>query len=168
MTSTWLLLAAQAAAVGVIATVAVDVWAWLLRRLFGMASLDYAMVGRWLGHMPAGRFAHPGIGRATPVSGERALGWFAHYAIGVGFGVCLVALTGPSWLQTPTILPALAFGIATVAVPFFVMQPAFGAGVAASKTPAPAQARLRSLMTHGVFGVGLYLGAQLVSIAAGN
>jgi hypothetical protein len=50
-------------------------------------------------------------------------------------------------------------------VPFFVMQPAFGAGVAASKTPRPAQARLRSLMTHGVFGVGLYAGAWLVSLA---
>ncbi|VVD68990.1 membrane protein [Pandoraea pneumonica] len=165
---TLLLVAVQTATVGVIATVTIDLWAWLLSRLFGMASLDYAMVGRWLGNMPRGRFAHPSIAHATPVAGERALGWFAHYAIGVAFAAGLVTLTGPGWLHTPTILPALAFGIVTVVVPFFVMQPAFGAGIAASNTPTPTRMRLRSLMTHGVFGIGLYLGARLVATMAGN
>lgn len=166
MTLLWV--AVQTAVIGVIATVTIDLWAQLLGRLFGMTSLDYAMVGRWLGHMPSGRFAHPGIARAAPVSGERALGWFAHYAIGVAFAAGLVALTGPDWLRAPTLFPALGFGIVTVAVPFFVMQPAFGAGVAASKTPKPVQMRLRSLMTHGVFGIGLYVGACLVATMAGN
>jgi hypothetical protein len=36
-------------------------------------------------------------------------------------------------------------------------------GVASSRTPRPAQARLKSLMTHSVFGVGLYLSALCVS-----
>jgi hypothetical protein len=49
-------------------------------------------------------------------------------------------------------------------VPFFTMQPSFGLGIAASKTPHPNQARLKSLMTHTVFGVGLYLSAALLSI----
>jgi hypothetical protein len=43
------------------------------------------------------------------------------------------------------------------------MQPAFGLGVAASKTPNPNKARLKSLMTHTVFGVGLYVWAYLLS-----
>lgn len=34
---------------------------------------------------------------------------------------------------------------------------AIGLGVAASRTPRPAQARLKSLATHSVFGVGLYV-----------
>jgi hypothetical protein len=37
------------------------------------------------------------------------------------------------------------------------MQPAFGLGVAASKAASPTQARLKSLATHSVFGIGLYL-----------
>jgi Protein of unknown function (DUF2938) len=37
------------------------------------------------------------------------------------------------------------------------MQPSLGLGVAASRTPNPTQARLKSLMTHSVFGVGLYV-----------
>jgi Protein of unknown function (DUF2938) len=76
-----------------------------------------------------------------------------------------VAFVSESWLEKPTFLPALAFGIGSVVVPFFVMQPAFGLGIAASRTPNPAQARLRSLMAHGVFGVGLYLSAIALSYA---
>ena len=159
-----LLLAAQVLATGVCATVVMDLWAVLLRRVFGVASLDYAMVGRWLGHMPSGRFAHAGIAHAAPVAGERTLGWIAHYAIGVGFASCLVALAGPGWLRSPTLAPALTVGIGTIVVPFLVMQPAFGAGIAASKTPSPGRARLRSLMTHTVFGLGLYSGGWLVNI----
>ncbi|QDX21972.1 DUF2938 domain-containing protein [Pandoraea pnomenusa] len=150
-------------AMGICATLAIDLWAWLLRHLLGCESLDYGMVGRWLGHMRAGRFAHAAIGRAAPVPGEKAMGWVAHYAIGVIFAAGLVALCGADWLRAPTWPPALAFGVATVALPFFVMQPAFGAGLAASKTSRPAQARLRSLATHGIFGIGLYAGAWLAS-----
>jgi hypothetical protein len=40
----------------------------------------------------------------------------------------------------------------------------FKHGIAASKTPHPARARLRSLMTHTVYGVGLYLSALAASV----
>jgi hypothetical protein len=50
-------------------------------------------------------------------------------------------------------------------MPWLVMQPSFGLGIAASKAPNPTQARLKSLMTHTVFGVGLYLCALGVSYA---
>ena len=42
-------------------------------------------------------------------------------------------------------------------MPWLVMQPSFGLGIAASKTPKPGQARLKSLMTHTVFALGLYV-----------
>jgi hypothetical protein len=48
-------------------------------------------------------------------------------------------------------------------MPFFTLQPSFGLGVAASKTPSPNKARLKSLMTHTVFGVGMYAWASLLS-----
>jgi hypothetical protein len=59
------------------------------------------------------------------------------------------------------LLPALAVGVATVVVPLFVMQPAMGAGFAASRTPTPLKNCLRSLATHAVFGVGMYLAGAL-------
>jgi Protein of unknown function (DUF2938) len=46
-------------------------------------------------------------------------------------------------------------------VPFFIMQPGLGAGIAASRTPKPNASRLRSVVSHFVFGVGLYASAVL-------
>ena len=62
-----------------------------------------------------------------------------------------------AWAARPTLPPALIVGIATVAAPFLILQPGMGAGIAASRTPKPGVARLRSLMAHASFGVGLYL-----------
>jgi hypothetical protein len=45
----------------------------------------------------------------------------------------------------------------------FIMQPALGLGVASSKAARPAQARAKSVATHLVFGLGLYLGALALS-----
>lgn len=147
----------RAVLIGVGATLVMDLWALLLKRLFGAPSLDYALVGRWIGHLPRGRLTHPGIARSAPVAGERAIGWIAHYAIGIGFALLLLAIWGPAWAARPTRLPALIVGIATVAAPFLILQPGMGAGIAASRTPKPGVARLRSLMAHASFGVGLYL-----------
>jgi hypothetical protein len=42
-------------------------------------------------------------------------------------------------------------------------KPSLGLGGAASRTPNPAQARLKSIATHAVFGIGLYICACGVS-----
>ncbi len=144
--------------VGAGATLVMDLWSGILKRL-GVSTLDYALVGRWVGHMLHGRFAHEAIGRASPVMGERGLGWTIHYATGVLFASLLVAFAGSGWLEDPTLLPAVSVGLATVAFPLFIMQPAMGAGFAASRTPTPMKNRLRSLTTHAVFGFGMYLAA---------
>jgi len=43
-----------------------------------------------------------------------------------------------------------------VVFPLFVLQPSLGFGIASSKAPHPMRARLKSLMTHTVFGLGLF------------
>ena len=153
----------RAVAIGAGATVVADLWTALLARLTGVRGLDWAMVGRWIGHFPRGRFRHDGIGRAASIPGERALGWTVHYGTGIVFAALLLALCGLGWARDPTLPPALAFGLVTVAAPFLLMQPALGAGIAASKTPNPTAARLRSLMTHAAFGLGLYLAALVTA-----
>jgi DUF2938 family protein len=150
-------------AVGVGATVVMDLWNLFLKRAFSIPSLDYCLLGRWIRYMPAGTVKHASITTSVPKRHECAVGWIAHYSIGVTFAVALVLLTSGSWLAHPTPLPALLFGIGTVVFPFFILQPSFGLGVAASKTPRPARARLKSLVTHTVFGVGLYVSALAVS-----
>lgn len=147
--------------VGIGATIVMDAWTHTLKRL-GVATLDYALLGRWAGHLAGGTVAHASIRHAAVIPGERLLGWGIHYAIGIAFAALLLAIEGPSWLHRPTLLPALAVGVATVAAPLLVMQPAMGAGFMASKTPTPLKNCLRSVATHTVFGLGLYLSATLI------
>ena len=142
---------------GLGAALSTDLWALFLKRAFNMNAPDYCLVGRWLRTMPEGTFRHANIGSVPPKSAECTVGWIAHYIIGVLFALVFIALVGNEWLQHPTLIRPLLFGIVTVLVPFFVMQPAFGLGIAASKTSNRAQARLRSLINHTVFGLGLYL-----------
>jgi hypothetical protein len=152
-----------ATAVGIGATLVTDLWAVFLKRVFNLPLPSYCLLGRWIRHMPEGTFRHPSIATAPKKRSECTIGWIAHYIIGVAFAQALVVLASGDWLARPTLWPALLFGIGTVLFPFLIMQPSFGFGIAASRTPHPARARLKSLMTHAVFGIGLYASAVGVS-----
>ncbi|WP_109315097.1 DUF2938 domain-containing protein [Pseudovibrio ascidiaceicola] len=149
---------------GIGATIFMDLVAWVRLRFFAIPSLDYRLVGRWLLSMLRGQFQHQNIMHSSPQPFERSTGWVAHYVIGAAFAFFLLAVTGPTWLQNPTILMPLIIGLLSVGFPFFFMQPAFGFGIAASKTPAPTIARTRSLIAHLSFGVGLYLTGLCLSL----
>lgn len=151
----------QVMVIGIGATAVMDLWGLFLARVFGVPPANYAMVGRWIGNMGSGRFVHVSIASAPPIRGEKIIGWTAHYAIGIAFAALLVALKGDDWLAAPSLGPALMVGCVTVVAPFLLMQPGMGQGVAASRTPKPNVARLRSLATHTVFGFGLYLAAWI-------
>jgi len=152
-----------AMATGIGATLIMDLWNLFLKLTFSIPSLNYCLLGRWLGHMPEGTLRHASILAAPAKAFECAVGWIAHYTIGVVFALVFVVITSGDWLARPTLPPALLYGIGTVVFPFFVMQPSIGLGIAGSRTPKPALARLKSVVTHTVFGVGLYVCALGVS-----
>lgn len=149
-------------AIGIGATFAIDIWVSFLK-LFKIKSLDYRYVGRWIGNFPKRKFFHNKIQDAPQIPQELILGWTVHYLIGVSFAFVLVAVYGIGWLDEPTILPAIIIGLITSIAPFFIMQPAFGFGVASSKLPHPNLLRLKSLGTHLVYGIGLYVSAILLN-----
>jgi hypothetical protein len=153
-----------AVAIGIGATLVMDLWNLFLKRSFGIPSLNFCLLGRWVRHMPEGTLRHASITAAAPKPFECAAGRIAHYSIGIVLALLFVFLAPGNWLTRPTLLPALLYGIATVVFPFFVMQPSLGLGIASSRTPHPAQARLKSLATHAVFGLGLYICALGVSL----
>lgn len=154
-----LVLVAHAVVIGIGATALTDLFAMLRQRLSGIAAPDYALVGRWIAHMANGRFRHDSIAAASPVRGERVIGWATHYLTGAAFASVLLAVWGIDWARQPTIVPALVVGIGSVAAPFLLMQPGMGAGIAARLTRNPLAARGRSLVMHAVFGFGLYISA---------
>jgi len=142
--------------IGIGATAVIDLWTAVRKRLLGVALPNYGLVGRWIAHMTHGQFRHGSIAASAPIRGEYVIGWAVHYLTGVAFAAVLVGVFGTAWIQHPAIGPALAIGVGTVAAPFLLMQPGMGAGIAACRTPRPAAARLQSLITHAVFGLGLY------------
>ncbi len=150
--------------IGTGATLVMDLWGWLLSSVFKVPSLSFCLVGRWIGHMRYGVFRHQSIGKARPLAAECLLGWVSHYVIGILFALLLILPNEGLWLQNPDLGIALLVGVGTVVFPFFLMQPSFGSGFAAAKTPSPTKARLKSLLTHCVFGLGLYLSGRLFSM----
>ncbi len=152
---------ARAALLGTLATAMLDLWVLLLKRL-NVPTLDMALLGRWIGLLLRGHINRGPINVAAYVRGERAIGWAAHYTIGVVFAALFLMLAGDAWAQQPVLRCALVFGIATVVAPLFIMQPAMGAGIASSKTRTPLRNVAKSVTNHAVFGGGLFLAAILV------
>ena len=147
---------------GVVATALLDLWALLLLRVFGFALPNWAMVGRWFGHLPAGRFHHDDIGQSPAVSQELHLGWLAHYLVGILFAAVTLLIGGPAWARAPGLLLPLVVGLVTVGCGWFILQPGMGAGIAASKKPERNRIRLLNILGHIVFGFGLYGAALLI------
>lgn len=146
------------------ATAIMDLWALTLRIVFGIHSLDYALVGRWLLWMHKGRFRHRTIARTPAARGEKPTGWAAHYLIGIAFAVIPSLLAGKNWLVTPDFVTAWFSGVISLSAPFFILQPAFGFGIAAAETPFPARARLFSFLAHSAYGVGLFISAASINL----
>ena len=147
--------------IGIGATVIMDLWAVIAKYLLNMPGLNYAMLGRWCGHMLSGRFYHHSIVTSAPVKGEELIGWGMHYATGILLALGCALSFGTQWMMAPALMPALVFGTVTVLLPFLIMQPCFGMGVAAQRTPNPNQARIKSILSHLFFGFGLYLTASI-------
>ena len=158
----------HAIVIGIGATLVMDLWGVLQKRVLKVQPLNYCLLGRWIGHFPRGQFVHANIAQSARVAGECSLGWIAHYGIGISFAALLLAVWGHAWAANPTLGPALLVGIGTIVAPFFLMQPGMGAGIAASKTPRPNVARLRSLLTHTIYGLGLYLSGCLCAALFAN
>jgi hypothetical protein len=154
-------IAIQGVLIGVVATLAIDVWALIVKHGLHLPTADWALVGRWFAHMPSGVFVHRPIVAAAPVANERAVGWLAHYLIGAIYGVGYLYLVQLYLARSPSLTSALLFGLVTLVAPWLIMQPAMGAGVFATGAPRPWAVRLVNLSMHVVFGVSLY-GAWLV------
>ena len=151
---------------GIVATVILDVWQRILHAATGIPATNWGIVGRWFAHMPRGRFIHEAIGDAEPVANEAVIGWTLHYLIGVIYGFVYVGLIVFVLSGTPSLLNGFLFGLASVVIPWFVMQPALGVGIMGSKAPNPAVPRYTALVAHCIYGIALYGGSALHSALA--
>ena len=150
----------QALCLGIGATIIMDIWLLILKR-FNIPTLNFTLLGRWVGWILRGKIQHQSIAQSPEIRHEYLLGWIAHYSVGVIFSFSFILVVGQNWLAQPQFPSALSFGVITVLIPFLIMQPAMGLGIAASKTPQPFINRIKSLINHSIFGCGLFLTAEL-------
>lgn len=155
----------QGIAIGVIATIGMDIWALVVKHVLRLPTANWAHVGRWFGHMPRGVFVHQSIGESAEISNELAIGWIAHYITGIIYGLAYLIIVNVVLSRDPSLLSALVFGIVTLVAPWLMMQPCMGAGVFASRTPKPAVTRFVNASMHVMFGVSLYIGWLLLQQA---
>jgi hypothetical protein len=155
--------ATQILIMGVIATLAIDLWALVLKRGFNQQTMDWGLAGRWFAYMPRGVFFHRPIGKTSPVKNEKLIGWSAHYIVGIIYAWMYITLMTMVFSRQPDLFSAVIFGLATVLAPWLIMQPGMGMGVFASKVLNPGLKRLVSLSVHTVFGVGLFVGWWVVN-----
>jgi len=155
-----------AALLGVIATAFLDLVNYAQHVLLNKPLTHYELIGRWILYILEGQFYHPSIKASAAKTGELAVGWFVHYAIGVLFALLLLVVWSLNWLNRPRIIPALIVGLVTCAIPYFLMQPGMGKGIAGILTPNPIAVQLKVLISHLFFALGLIVGAYALRLAA--
>lgn len=135
--------------------------------VLGIKPLGPDNLGRWIGHMPEGRFTHDHIETAGPVPHEAAVGVAAHYLIGptlgIGYGLVVRLARRPG-----SSLPlGIAYGIVTTALPWFIVYPSYGWGPIGLRGGGRKLAAY-ALLNHVAYGVGLGLAFSPAPTAAYN
>jgi len=144
--------------IGLVATVLMDIWALALKSSYNVPTTNWAMVGRWVGHLQDGQLTHRSIADAAPVTGEGPLGWATHYAIGLLYGIGYLWLMRDIVGEAPSLSSAIVFSVVLLVAPWLILQPGLGLGVFAHRAPKPWLVRGVNISIHVVFGIGMYIG----------
>lgn len=147
---------------GVLTTLIFDLWVNFAAGALGGPKVNWAMPGRWFAHLFRGRIRHHTIAESTPVMQELAIGWCFHYAVGVLFAAATLIVGGAGWARNPTLGPALFVGISTVLCGWLILAPGMGFGIAGRVFPDANRRRIFQLISHVVFGLGLFASAWLL------
>ena len=142
--------------VGVAATVTMDVLAGASRRIGLTAGATGRWVGRWYLGMARGQFLHSNIAAARERAGEKPAALIGHYAIGIVLAALYVVGAGWLGLTPRALLVALGYGLATCALPWFLMFPAFGFGLLGLRGPPQLMLIRTSVINHLFYGFGLW------------
>jgi len=155
----------KALSIGIFSTVIIDIWASFSNKILKFPRTNWAMVGRWLGHIPSGKLSHSSIASVPEIKHENVLGWVFHYFIGITYAFIYIIFVLLALGGQPSLLSAWVFGLVTILSPWFIMQPSLGMGLCASKAPKPNMVRLQNFAIHSIFGLALYYGWYLNAYA---
>jgi hypothetical protein len=147
---------------GIIATLTMDVLSGGAIKLQLISPLPPRLIGRWFASVAKGQPFHHDIGQVSPVNYEMAIALPVHYAIGVTLALAYVLATSALGLSPRNPFTALSFGLITNVLPWLVMFPAMGYGWFGAHCPPGTRLFVSSLISHCLFGLGLWTGASLL------
>lgn len=146
----------QSIIIGILATLFLDLFSYLRKILFQTKPTNFGFVGRWVLTWFDGQYWHKNITQSTAKSGEMIVGWTVHYLTGIVFVWFFLMLSDLGFYPV-NLLSSIVYGLITTLAPFVILQPAFGFGYFAQQTPQPKLAMKNSLISHFIFGLGIYL-----------
>jgi hypothetical protein len=149
--------------IGILATLTMDVLSAGTYKLGLIAPLPRRLIGRWYACMVRGKPFHSDIGQVLPISHEVAIAVPAHYAIGVMLALVYLLTMSAFGLSPRNPITALSFALCTNLLPWLLMFPAMGYGWFGAHGPAGTRLFVSSLVSHCFYGLGLWLGAAMLS-----
>jgi hypothetical protein len=156
---------------GVPATLTMDVTMVLASRIGGPAftseKLAPNVIGRWGLALARGRWRHEDIAAEPPVCCETAAGLAIHYLTGIALTLTYLLGARAARLR-PGVTTATASGLATGALPFFILYPSWGYGWMGLKSGEAARLARVMLIGHAAFGAGIGLWTSLLSTRRGE
>ena len=153
-------------AVGVAATVTMDVMGAVARRLGLAAGAKGTWVGRWYLGILRGRFFSSDIAAAPALAGEARAALVGHYLIGIVLSVFYVVAAGWLGVAPSGFVVAVGYGLATCVFPWFLVLPALGFGVLGVNGPPRLRLFTSSVLNHLFYGLGLWWSSNLLQLAS--
>ena len=148
---------------GIIATIIFDLFQQALRYSYNINKTRWDLVGRYFYGLKNKIYLREYIQGDEEVKNETIIGYFFHYLIGSVFGVFYVSIN-LIFYNSPSILISILVGFITVLGSWCIMMPfAFNIGFFASKKTEQKQIMAQNLIAHFIFGIGLFIGYNLIS-----
>ena len=138
---------------------------WISRAICVVAELGIPdlLTGRWFGLMAEGHFVDSDIAEAPPISHEMAIAAPMQYAIGYTLGIVYLLVISVLGLSRRGLIKAIGFGLCMNLLPWLLMFPAIGYGWFGTHGPPGTRLFLSSVVTHCIYGIGLWLAASILS-----
>ena len=150
--------------VGIAATITMDVFGSVARRVGLAKGAKGIWVGRWYLGISRGQFVHSDISGAPELGGEKTAAMVGHYVIGIVLAVFYVLGARLLGVSANSFIVALGYGLATCVFPWFLVFPALGFGALGSKGPKELRLFTSSVLNHSFYGLGIWWSAAVLQL----
>ena len=148
---------------GIVATLIFDLYQLSLSYAYNIQKSKWDLIGRYFVGFKDKIYTRHDIENDTYVGHELLFGYIVHYVVGSMFGIFYVILN-KILFNDPSMLLAIIVGFITLFGSWCIIMPfALNIGFFASKKDEQRQIIVQNLISHYIFGTGLFIGYILIN-----